>query len=560
MTSATIDRPVRAAEMGHREAEEITQAIKNNFDSLGAMILQARDRKAYKALGYRAFETYCKTEFGKSVSQAYQLIEDVKAVAELEAEISKQYDEPVTLRIPSSHLRPLKQLPEMGDKLKAIEYAKKLATAEGKTPTKKHVEIAVFQVSGKRSDDFKSAIEGQGFTKGTQVEVTKSLRKDRGFVTKVDKLGKIYVELHTGGAVPIPYDINDLRILGDTEKPTTPASDHTVEKGDKVKIFAKGLEGIGEIYTWKMGKHASVLLTGESQPTIIPYAELELIKEQAITVQKVGKWKDFEWTVNGSNYYYFEQEDKIVCSSWPAGLSLNPYYAQGFDSPAEFMKQWEERFAPQLGKALTAGITDDIQLARLREENHQLREQLVEAESTIEAIVNMAHEQIQILPEVEEVAEFPVENAASTDSPLGAGQTTEFLAVNAASTDSPLGAEESWFPQEMTDRIASEREKLFDKIENFQTNKGKTKREKEQNAKKEIDGLRYSLSQLDKLENLRIGQTVYYKNDPIRHGEITGFAFTTGGMPHVFVRWESEDDSVVSTEIVSGILISPPGL
>lgn len=443
MTVATVDRPVRATEMGVTEAKEITQAIKNNFDSLGAMILQSRDRKAYKALGYRAFETYCKTEFGKSVSQAYQLIEDVKAVAELETEISKQYDEPVTLRIPSSHLRPLKHLPEMGDKLKAIEYAKKLATAEGKTPTKKHVEIAVFEVSGKRSGNFKSAIEGQGFTKGVQVEVTKSLRKDRGFVAKVDKLGKIYVELHNGGAVPISYDLNDLRILGDTEKPAIPASDHTAEKGDKVKIFAKGLEGIGEIYTWKMGKHAMVKITGEQVPVNIAYAELELIQEkniEAITVETTEniptQWReDSNWTSGENHYYYFARENKIYNTSWPNNITITPNIHTK-ENPIEFMEDWIHRFAGNVAKSLVS----DTEIL----ENQRLREQLAEAESAIEAIVGMAREQIEILPEAE-LYFLPGGLPSEISAPGDTATHTDFLVGDAAEISAPGDtAQENW--------------------------------------------------------------------------------------------------------------------
>jgi hypothetical protein len=356
MTVATVDRPpIRLTEMGRREAEEVTLAIKNNFDSLGSMLLQARDRKAYKALGYKNFDTYCKTEFGKSISHAYQLIEDVKVIASLEAEISKQYDEPITLKIPSSHLRPLKELPEMGDKLKAIEYANKLATAEGKQPTKKHLEIAVFQISGHRSDDFKSAIEGLGFTKGTPVEMVKTLKQDRGFVTKVDKRGKIYVEIYSGGAVPIPCDASDLRILKDSEKPVIPASDNTINKGDKVRIFRMGLEGkTGEIYTWKMGKHAMVLVEGESAPTTIAYAELELIKDndtEAINVEKVARWEDSNWTSGDSKYYYFARENRIYNTSWPTSLTLTP--DADYESPAEFMNDWMERFAEKVVKSLS---------------------------------------------------------------------------------------------------------------------------------------------------------------------------------------------------------------
>jgi hypothetical protein len=238
MTIATTDRPVHLADMGRHEAEEVTKAIKDNFDSLGAMLVEARDRKAYKALGYRSFEAYCQNEFGKSVSSAYQLIEDAKVLGQLEAKLSEEYGENITLKMPASHLKPLKAIDNIEDKLKAIEYAQKLATGEGKKPTKQHLEVAVFEISGKRSDDFKSAIQNLGFKKGTPVEVRKTLLKnDRGLVTNVDKLGKVHVELYYGGYKSIPYDAIDLRILGESEKPNNPASEDTLNTGDKVRIL-----------------------------------------------------------------------------------------------------------------------------------------------------------------------------------------------------------------------------------------------------------------------------------------------------------------------------------
>jgi regulator of replication initiation timing len=872
MAVATDNKPIHLTDMSRSEAENVTKLIKENFDSLGAMLMNARDRKAYKVLGYRTFEIYCNTEFGKSISSAYQLIEDARVVAQLEAEISKQYTEPVTLNFPSSHLRQLKDIPEIGDKLKAIEYAQKLAIAEGKKPNKSHVEIAVFEISGKRSEDYRKAIQNLGFTKGTQVEVTKSLKQDRGFVTKTDKRGRIYVELYNGGAVPIICDnTSELRILNPTEKPAIPASDNTANKGDRVKIFAKGLEGkTGEIYTWKMGKHAIILIEGDEVPIAIAYAELEIID----TPKKDCNWEsELVWNSGKSTYYYFPKEDKIYSNRWPTGLTLAPstFYAQSChtENPIEFIKKWEEKFAgevlesfathsriktlilaqatqlpeeekrefvtdlianltqllphqdrkeleanktqtkavgisfsktidelvsgkktqtrrswqedyaknfiryfeegieiPALSKGRHRGghelghirltqrpyqqylsemtptdlqeeggmvstsqefidtffdgkdqlvwvlhfefetsvNTTDADKEILKLENQRLREQLTEAEFAIEAMVNMAHnlefetsvntadadgevieteDQTSILlgrlreqlietesaframvntdsvADAEQTAELLVENADSTDSALATEQTAELLVENAASTASPLVTETSWlsvlesndfsqngiqldeeptetyrgwdiyvhnilvadishptkgifsinlsgrekqilrlfewlkniinqvedfcpdqplelnpeiktevesFPQELTDRIAIERERLFDRIDKFTTRRGKTKREREINTKRGIEKLRQMLSELEIFEGLRIGQVVWDKNKATRSnllitGEITGFNFTEGGMPHLFVKWNSENGiSVTSAEIISRILINPPEL
>lgn len=384
MKTATVDRPTIPSEMGRREAESITKAIQNNFDSLGLMLLQARDEKAYKALGYRSFEGYCKNEFGKSKSSAYRSIEDAQVRAQLEAEISKKYDKPISLSISSACLKPLKELPDISKKLEAIDYANKIAEEEGRKPEKKDLEIAAFKIGGHRPDDFKKAIQSLGFTQGTAVEVIANSGRDRGFVKRVDKRGKIYVELHNGGVTSIAYDSSQLRILGDTEKPVIPTNDNTVNKGDKVKIFARGLEGkTGEIYTWKMGKHAMVIVDGRSAPIDIPYAELELIQEtKAITVEvkQDNQWQDFNWIDGENHYYYFARENKIFNTSWPNNLTISPDIHS--ESPAKYLGDWMKKFAAGVAKSLS---NCDIEV--LQAENQKLREQLAEAEYVIEELV-----------------------------------------------------------------------------------------------------------------------------------------------------------------------------
>lgn len=430
--ATTTDRPIRAAEMGRTEAEQVTQAIKDNFDSLGAMLAMARDRKAYRALGYRSFETYCQSEFGKSISSAYQLIEDAKVLSQLEARISEEYGESITLTFPASHLRPLKEIDNIDDKLKAIEYANKLAAAENRKATKKDLEIAVFHFSGKRSEDFRAAIQGLGFNRGVQVEVIKSLKRDRGWVTKVDKAGKIYIEFHYGSIVAIPYDAADLRILSEDEYPTKQSNEDITNKGDRVSIFSPGLKGKeGTIFQWKSGKQALVIVDGLNSPIDIAYAEMELVKK---VEEKNANWKsELVWESGKNTYYYFPIEDKIYSNKWPAGLTLEPHTHEL--SPIDFMVNWEENFARQLleglitttnlktlvlaqaielpeaeGKEFAADlITSLLQLfpqaipessSTLVEENQRLLTQLPKAEITIQPMI-----------------------AASTDPPLEFGQT-----------------------------------------------------------------------------------------------------------------------------------------
>ena len=353
-TTKPISPPVRPADMTREEAETVTKQIKENFDSLGNMLLAAREQKAYKALGYRSFESYCQNEFGKSSSTAYQAIEDAKVRSQLEARISENYGEEVTLKFPSSHLRPLKAVGDLDDKLKVIEYAQKLAAGEGKKPTKQHLEIAVFEISGKRSEDFRSAIQKLGFTKGVQVEAVSPIKKDRGIVTHLDKAGLIYVEHYYGSTKAVPYRATELRILTNEEKPTNPLEGSVASKGDKVLIFAEGLQGKqGTIYTWQEGKTTLVMVDGQKSPTVIAYAELELIKT---TQPKNADWEsELVWESGKNTYYYFPREDKIYSNRWPVGLTLEPYTHSG--SPIDFMKNWETRFSDGVLESLATPAT-----------------------------------------------------------------------------------------------------------------------------------------------------------------------------------------------------------
>lgn len=347
----TTNKPIspRLADMNREDAEEVTRLIKENFDSLGDMLLQARNHKAYKALGYHSFESYCQTEFGKSSSSAYQLIEDAKILAQLEAKISENYGEEVILKFPASHLRPLKTIEGIDEKLKAIEYAQKLAAAENRKATKKDLEIAVFEVSGKHSEDFRKAIESLGFVRGAAVEVRKTLSKNsRGLVKRIDKSGKIYIQLYYEGDISKGFDAAELRILNDTEKPARPLNEATASKGDRVLIFAQGLTGKkGTIYQWKDGRQALVTVDGESAPINIAYAELELIRGE----QKDTNWdSELVWNAGKNTYYYFPQEDTIYSDKWPQGLGLKPHSHE--KSPIDFMQNWEDKFAGNLLEAL----------------------------------------------------------------------------------------------------------------------------------------------------------------------------------------------------------------
>ncbi|XZO03459.1 MAG: ASCH domain-containing protein [Microcoleus sp.] len=430
-----------ATEMGTKEAEEITAAIKNGFDNLGAKLLEARERKAYKALGYRSFESYCLTEFGKSTSSAYRIIENQKVIDELEAEVARQYNEPVSLKITGPQVQLLKKLPEVGSRLQAIEFAQKLAKSEERNPTTKHLELAVNRFSNE-PEHYRDAIQDT-FSQGVRVEVLNTPKTSRGTVRKVDKFGQIYVELDDSGVKPVCFEAHELRALKDSEKPSTPLNDSIASKGDRVVLFAKGLEGRqGEIYTYKTGKKALVVLDGVTLPIDVAYSELELVKETYNTNSDTDKsWdENLVWESGKNTYYYFPNEDKIYSNRWPTGLTLTPCSHSG--TPAEFVKNWEERFAGQVVESLVkdsdlnslliaqlialpeqekesfvsnlfkslaqflptnhtklesaVDTAAEVEIEKLRRQNQELQEQLVEAESAIVEMVELCQGGIEL--------------------------------------------------------------------------------------------------------------------------------------------------------------------
>ena len=536
MATTTTDRPIRLADMTREEAETVTDQIKENFDSLGNMLIAARDRKAFRVLGYRSFEAYCQTEFGKSSSTAYQAIEDAKIRSQLEDHISENQGEKITLNFPSSHLRPLKGIENIEDKLKAIKYAQKLAARDGKRATKQHLEIAVFELSGKRSEEFRSAIQKLGFVRGTDVETLPPHKKERGIVRSIDKLGKVHVELFYGSIKCVEYDATQLRILTNEEKPANPLDGSVAKKDDRVLIYSEGLKGKqGTIYTWKEGKQALVMVDGETGPDLIAYAEMERIKPE----QKDTNWEaDLSWETAKQTYYYFQKEDKIYSNKWPAGLTLSPFSREL--SPIKFMAVWEENFAGQLleglitpinvktlvlaqaielpeaeGKEFAADlITSLLQLfpqaipessSTLVEENQRLLIQLAESETAIQSMI-----------------------AASTASPLEHEQIAEFLIEDVAKN----------LDQDNDAIIAAKRERIEKDLEALTQNLLQTSNEKK--IKKIRADIRIQESRREDIDNfttLEIGDSVIRKIYPDRKGIIDKLEISTTGLLSVWVTW-----------------------
>ena len=124
-------------EMTLDEAVETDRLIKRHINTTRSLLLDMRDRKGWKALGYESFKDYGEKELGYKETRIYQLVDA--------AEISLQlgYDSTIVESTPKeSQLRPLKAVPE--DERKAIwEEATRKAEEEHARLTAQRVEDAV---------------------------------------------------------------------------------------------------------------------------------------------------------------------------------------------------------------------------------------------------------------------------------------------------------------------------------------------------------------------------------------------------------------------------------
>ncbi|MGV8833266.1 MAG: hypothetical protein ACOH2N_14930 [Devosia sp.] len=79
MTNA-ITKPCTKA-----EAQLLTDRIRQNVDQLWSLLLEAHDRRAWKALGYGTFDDYVKSELPIGTRRAYQLIDQGSVIREISA-------------------------------------------------------------------------------------------------------------------------------------------------------------------------------------------------------------------------------------------------------------------------------------------------------------------------------------------------------------------------------------------------------------------------------------------------------------------------------------------
>ena len=126
-------------EMTLEEARETDRLIKRHINTTRYLLLDMRDRKGWKALGYESFVEYGKQSLGYEKRYIYELADAGEISIQLgyTQECAIAHSPP-----PESQLRPLKAVPE--DERKAIwEEATRKAEEEGAKLTAKRVEEEV---------------------------------------------------------------------------------------------------------------------------------------------------------------------------------------------------------------------------------------------------------------------------------------------------------------------------------------------------------------------------------------------------------------------------------
>ena len=123
-------------EMSLEEARETDRLIKRHINHTRYLLLDMRDRKGWKALGYESFVEYGKKSLGYDKSHIYELAD----AGEIGLQIG--FSAIAENQPKESHLRPLKAVPEA--ERKAIwEEATRKAEEESAKMTAKRVEDAV---------------------------------------------------------------------------------------------------------------------------------------------------------------------------------------------------------------------------------------------------------------------------------------------------------------------------------------------------------------------------------------------------------------------------------
>jgi len=199
-------------EMTLEEARETDRLIKRHINTTRYLLLDMRDRKGWKALGYESFKDYGEKSLGYEKAYLTRLAD----AGEISLQLGYDPELPIGNSPPESQLRPLKAVPE--DERKAIwEEATRKAEEEHARLTAQRVEDAVAEWKQRQQE--------------SQAESNERRKQIRELETRLDeekfRVGSLQLrlehaekEINERAAIPVP----------EPEKVEVPPSDYDALK------------------------------------------------------------------------------------------------------------------------------------------------------------------------------------------------------------------------------------------------------------------------------------------------------------------------------------------
>lgn len=129
MTLVNAETGEVLASMTPAEARTLTDTIKAAAETMWSLLRDSHDLGAWAALGYSSWREYAMTEFGISQSRAYQILDQAKVIAEIEAASS------TTVEITEREARDLKPV------LDEAKAAAEAAAASAETDEEKQERV-----------------------------------------------------------------------------------------------------------------------------------------------------------------------------------------------------------------------------------------------------------------------------------------------------------------------------------------------------------------------------------------------------------------------------------
>ncbi len=233
----------RIAWVNKQDLTNLEHTIKQGlkvFYRVGEALLQIRDRKLYRDLGYSSFKDYCFERWNMGKSQAYRLIESTAVVNNLKSvphggqNLASAYEtNEQSLVLPMSE-RVTRELAKLPPEKQAAAWEMALKTSSDNEPTAAHTKRAVAEIlevspseetsddQEDRDDDHERQIDK--FSVGQIVQI-QSDRTDKrlvgynGSVGLVTQVNPASVDLKTWGQTFSSISPNDLTILGENNLP-----------------------------------------------------------------------------------------------------------------------------------------------------------------------------------------------------------------------------------------------------------------------------------------------------------------------------------------------------